>query len=229
MRPVAIGAAAGILVLLVGGIALAATQGGVPTTAQPPPQTDRRGPDGGQGGQGPIRERIRDRLQDRRNGPGAPLPPIGQARPNITISAISGSDVTLQSAAGWTRTITLGDTTTIQRAGQKIAVADLKVGDAVRIRETRNPDGSTTVTELDVVLPTVLGRVTATAADSITLQRADGTTMSVHVGASTTYQVRGVTSATLADIKVGMVVLAEGSQNADGSLEAVSVKAAGLR
>jgi hypothetical protein len=71
--------------------------------------------------------------------------------------------------------------------------------------------------------------VTATATDSITVQRADGTSMTIHVDASTTYQVRGVTNATLADIKVGMAVVAQGSQNADGSLQALTVKAAALR
>lgn len=227
LRPVAIGAAAGLLVLLIGGIALAASQLGTPTIAQPGPQTDR-GPANGKGGPAPIPDRIRDRFPERGFAQ-RPVFPFGvEAAPRITVTAISGSDVTLQSASGWTRTVSVTDATTIERAGQKIAVADLKVGDAVRIRETRSADGSTTVTDIDVVLPRVLGRVTATASDSLTLQRADGTTMTVHVSASTTYQVRGVTTATLADISVGMIVVAEGPQNADGSLEALSVKAASL-
>jgi hypothetical protein len=47
--------------------------------------------------------------------------------------------------------------------------------------------------------------------------------MTIHVGATTTYLVRGVENATLADISVGMVVLAQGTQSADGTLEALAV------
>jgi hypothetical protein len=226
LRPIAIGAAAGLLVLVVGGIALAASQPGAPITAQQPPQAGHGGP-GGKGGPGDqIPPRIERRSPDRGIGP--ERVPLGIG-PQITISAVSGNDITLQTASGWTRMITVTDTTTILRAGQKIAVTDLKVGDTVRLMEARNQDGSTTVTQIEVVLPRVLGRVTATATDSITVQRADGTSMTIHVDASTTYEVRGVTNATLADIKVGMAVLARGSQNADGSLQALSVKAAALR
>jgi hypothetical protein len=237
LRPIAIGAAAGLLVLVVGGIALAASQPGAPITAQQPPQADHGGPGGNGGEHGPGGNRgpgsqVPPRIEHRfpNGGPGPGRLPLGAAiGPEITISAISGSDITLQTASGWTRTITVTDATTILRAGQKIAVTDLKVGDAVRLMEARNEDGSTTISQIDVVLPRVLGRVTATAADSITVQRADGTSMTIHVDASTTYDVRGVTNATLADIKVGMTLVAQGSQNADGSLQALSVKAAALR
>jgi hypothetical protein len=231
LRPIAIGAAAGLLVLLVGGVAFAAGQLGAPETADHLPKVERGA---GAGDDGPghldrdprprIGERVREHIQDHRGG-GAPMP-LARAERGLKITAISGSDVTLETAAGWTKTVTITDQTTIERAGQKIALTDLKVGDAVRIHETRNADGTATITELDVILPRVLGTVSATAADSITLERGDGTTMTVHVTPTTTYTVRGITNATLADVKVGMVALAEGPQNPDGSLQALAVKAA---
>lgn len=229
LRPLAIGAAAGLLVLLVGGLALAASQVGGPTDVATGPQPGRVGA-GGPGpdrGRAPAPDRLRDRPQDRRaQGPAFRLPLRGQLSAGITISAISGSDLTLTSPSGWTRTATVTDATTLTRAGQKIALTDLKVGDEVRVQQTRNADGTTTISQIDVVLPQVIGRVTATTADSIAIGRADGTSMTIHVDASTTYQVRGLTTATLADIKAGMIVVATGPQNADGSLQALAVRAA---
>ena len=226
LRPIAIGAAAGLLVLLVGGLAFAASQFGGPNDVATGPQAGHA--DGGPGrGRMPAPDRLQDRTQDHHaQGPVFRIPVRGQVRPDITISAISGSDITLTSSSGWTRTITVTDTTTLTRAGQKIAVTDLKVGDEVRVRETRNADGTTTISQIDVVLPQVVGRVTATTSDTITIERPDGTSMTIHVDASTTYQVRGLTTATLADIKAGMIVVATGPQNTDGSLQALAVRAA---
>ncbi|HSW42836.1 MAG TPA: hypothetical protein VLM76_10035, partial [Patescibacteria group bacterium] len=51
----------------------------------------------------------------------------------------------------------------------------------------------------------------------------DGSTVVVKVSPSTTYRVRGVDSPTLADVKVGDVVVATGTRNADGSLSATVI------
>ena len=53
--------------------------------------------------------------------------------------------------------------------------------------------------------------------------------MTIHVGSDTKYQVRGVQNATLADISVGMLIVAQGTQNTDGSLQAVAIDAAARR
>jgi hypothetical protein len=75
----------------------------------------------------------------------------------------------------------------------------------------------------------VTGQVSATTTDTITVQRADGTTMAIHVGSDTAYRVPGVANATLSDITPGMVIVAQGTQNADGSLQAVAVYAVSKR
>jgi len=141
----------------------------------------------------------------------------------ITITAISGSDLSLKTADGWTRTITVTADTTITRAGTDITVADLKVGDEIRFAQTRNADGTYTVTKIQLVIPSVAGQVTAVDGSTITVKRFDGTTQTIHVDASTTYTVAGVTSPTLADIKVGAFIVAQGTQRADGSLDAEAV------
>ena len=77
----------------------------------------------------------------------------GQGFREITITAISGSNVTLSTDDGWTRTIAVTDAVDLTKGGQDIAVSDLKVGDQVRFRQTRNDDGTYTVNALAVVVP----------------------------------------------------------------------------
>jgi hypothetical protein len=62
-------------------------------------------------------------------------------------------------------------------------------------------------------------------ADSLVLERRDGSTVTVKVGADTRYAVRGVETATLADIVVGAGVVATGRANADGTFDATTVAA----
>jgi Domain of unknown function (DUF5666) len=238
-RSLAIGAAAGLLVLLVAGIAFGAARLGAlgPSDdrrgAQPPAVTQEgpvgRGGPGGQFGRGPSGDRGQTAP---RGFPQFRIPGVPDAlaeRRQITITAIAGSNLTLATTDGWTRTITAAANTTITRAGQTITVADLKVSDQIRFQETRNADGTYTITAIEVVVPRVAGRVSATTSDSITLERVDGTTMIVHVDSNTIYRVPGVDNATLADISVGMLIVAQGTQNADGSLQALTIAAAAKR
>src|SRR5687768_17826951 len=77
----------------------------------------------------------------------------------ITIRTISGSNVTLATDDGWTRTIAVTDAVELTKGGQDIAVSDLAVGDQVRFRQTGNDDGTYTVEALAVVVPSVRGEV----------------------------------------------------------------------
>jgi hypothetical protein len=147
---------------------------------------------------------------------------------DITISAIDGSSLSLKTDDGWTRTITVGSSTTITKGGQTIAVGDLKTGDQIIFGESKATDGSYTITAIRVVLPVVGGQVTAVGSDSITVDQKGGGSATIHVSASTTYDVDGNSSAKLSDITVGSFVVAEGTQRSDGSLDASAVHA-GLR
>lgn len=219
----------------------------------------------------------------------------------ITITAIDGSNISLKTADGWSRTVTITSSTALTKGGQTISVTDLKVGDSVTFQQTRNSDGTYTVTALQVVVPVVSGsvsavsdsgfslksrdgtswtvtvdastkftlgstraagsksdvkvgsevvvqgpqgsansiaalsvavaqprvsgEVTATTASTITIKKYDGTTQVINVTGSTTYHVAGSSGATLAQITVGMAIVAEGTQNSDGTLTATSVSA----
>ena len=78
---------------------------------------------------------------------------------DITISSISGSSVTLTTADGWTRTINVTGSVELTKGGQSITLSDLAVGDQVRVVQTRNEDGTFTVTGIVVVVPSVGGTV----------------------------------------------------------------------
>jgi hypothetical protein len=171
-----------------------------------------------------------------RRGPKADRPawkgfgaiPFGDAgragwRNDITITAVDGSNLSLKTDDGWTRTIAVTSATTITKGGKTISVGDLTVGDHIRFSQQRADDGTYTVTRVVVVLPTVVGEVKSIAGDTITVTQPGGTTATIHVGSGTTYQIDG-SSGSLSDIKVGSIVIAEGTQRSDGSLDAATVR-----
>jgi hypothetical protein len=142
---------------------------------------------------------------------------------DITITAINGSDLSLKTDDGWTRTITVISTTTITKGGATITVGDLAVGDQIGFAQDRATDGTYTVTAIRVVLPSVVGEVTAIDGNTITVTQPGGTTATIHVDGDTTYQVNGAAGA-LSDVKVGSFIGAEGTQRTDGSLDAAAVR-----
>jgi hypothetical protein len=143
----------------------------------------------------------------------------------ITITAINGNSISLETADGWTRTITVDSGTTYSKSGATIALSDLKVGDEIGFRQTHETNGSWTIDSIVVILPHAGGEVTKIDGSTITVTAPDGTTSTITVNAQTTYAVNGAT-AKLADVKVGMFLVAEGTKNSDGSLTATKVRAA---
>ena len=143
----------------------------------------------------------------------------------ITITAINGNSISLETEDGWSRTITVDSGTTYSKSGDTIALGDLKVGDQIGFRQTREDDGSWTIDSIVVVLPHVGGEVAKVDGSSITLTQRDGTTAAITVNGQTDYVVNGDDSAALADVKAGMFLVAEGTKNADGSLTATRIMA----
>jgi hypothetical protein len=154
-------------------------------------------------------------------GPGGGAGGIGFG--DITITAINGSDLSLKTADGWTRTVTVTSSTTITKAGKTIGIGDLAVGDHIRFAQQHESNGSYTITRIVVVMPTVFGQVSAVNGDTITVTQRGGTASTIHVDSSTTYQVNGA-AGSLKDVKVGSIVIAEGTQRSDGSLDAATVR-----
>src|SRR5688572_19341019 len=126
----------------------------------------------------------------------------GQGFREITITAISGSNVTLGTDDGWTRTIAVTDAVDLTKGGQDIAVTDIKVGDQVRFRQTRNDDGTYTVTALAVVVPSVRGTVSDVTSTGFKVTGRDGAVWTITVNATTEYQY-GTGTGSLADVTNG--------------------------
>jgi Domain of unknown function (DUF5666) len=146
----------------------------------------------------------------------------GQAFGQITVTAISGSTVSLRTVDGWTRTITVTSTTAITKGGGAATLADLQVGDSIRFAQKRNDDGTWTVTAIAILVPQTAGTVTAVGTATITISGRDGTTQTIETTGSTTYHL-GKAAGSRADVTIGSMIVASGTRGSDGSFTATSV------
>jgi Cu/Ag efflux protein CusF len=154
-------------------------------------------------------------------GPGGPGGP-GRGFGAVSITAINGSQLSLKTDDGWTRTIDAAGATVTEADGTAITLADLKVGDQIGFRQTRNADGTYTVTQIVRIPPQASGTVKSVDANSATLTLPDGTTKTIGLTSSTTYTLNG-NAATAADLKVGTRVHATGTVDANGNFTATKV------
>ena len=147
---------------------------------------------------------------------------------DITIASISGSDITLKTDDGWTRTISITDSVALTKGGQPIEVSDLKVGDQVRFRQTRNDDGTYTVTAVAVVVPTIRGTASDITSSGFKVTTRDGSVWTVTVDGSTVYRF-GQGTGSLSDVKDGQPVVVAGNTTGDNQITATTVAVAGDR
>lgn len=147
----------------------------------------------------------------------------GRGFRDITITSISGSNVTLGTDDGWTRTIAVSDTVELTKGGQAVELSALKVGDQVRFSQARNADGTYTVEAIAVVVPSVKGTVSEVSATGFKVTSRDGAVWTIAVNGSTQYQF-GTASGTLADVTHGSNVLVQGTTTADNALTALTVR-----
>jgi hypothetical protein len=147
-----------------------------------------------------------------------------QPQADGSVKAVDATSITLTAPDGSTKTIGITSATKYTLKGQAATAADIKVGDRVHALGTTDTAGSFTATTVDIAPAVVGGTVTAKTASSITITDRGGTTVTIHVDSTTTYQTRGNASASLADVAVGNLVDAEGTLNADGSLNATAVQ-----
>ncbi len=140
-----------------------------------------------------------------------------------TVASVSGSTVTVTRRDGSTSKVILTGTTTYRLGGQEATKDAVVAGAQIVARGTLAADGTLTATSVQVAPAMFAGTVKEKGAGSLTLTTRDGSTVVVDVSSSTTYKVGGITAPTLADVKVGDLVTATGSRNADGSLSATTV------
>ncbi len=165
-----------------------------------------------------------DKAGDRANGGGQGKKSRGgSAFGPITITSINGSTIGLKTADGWTRTIVVAADTKIFLGKEAGQVGDLAVGHEVRLRQTKNADGSFTVVSLTVPAARAGGEVTAVSGNSITIKRRGGSTTTLTVNGSTVYRQGGV-DATKADVKVGSKITATGAPGSSDAFTATIVR-----
>jgi hypothetical protein len=144
---------------------------------------------------------------------------IGRA---ITITKIDGADVSLKTDDGWTRTIAVTSTTQIRIGSQPGTLSDLKVGDTVSLNETKNADGTYTITLIVVRVPTIAGTVTDVTSSGFTVKLRDGSSKTVTVSGSTDFLV-GTAKSSKADLSVGSQVQVEGSDGTSFAARVVHI------
>jgi uncharacterized protein DUF5666 len=135
---------------------------------------------------------------------------FGVGRGGVTITAIDGTKVSLKTADGWTRTITVTAETTITKGGQAIKIGGLDVGDAIAFRQKRNDDGTYRIVAIVVPTPKAAGEVTAVTASSLTIKGRGDKTRTITLNGSTAYQL-GKAKGAKSDVKVGSRVVVEGT------------------
>jgi hypothetical protein len=142
----------------------------------------------------------------------------------ITITKIDGSNLSLQTSDGWTRTIDATDAT-ITKGGKTIAVSDLAVGNTITFRETRQTDGTYKITTIQVVVPTASGTVTAVTSGSVTISQGGNSTRTLTINGSTTYTQSGA-AATSSALVVGARITAQGTVDSAGNFTATTINIA---
>jgi Domain of unknown function (DUF5666) len=138
----------------------------------------------------------------------------GPGRGPITIRAISDSQISLATDDGWSRTITATTTTVITKGGVTIDVGALHVGDEIGFRQTRNADGSYSITAITVVTPKAAGEVTKVDGNEITIKQRGDATKVITVTGSTVYKL-GDAAGSKSDVKVGSSITAAGTVSGD--------------
>jgi hypothetical protein len=139
----------------------------------------------------------------------------------------SGFKVTTRDGSVWT--VTVNGSTKYAFGQGDGSLSDVKDGTTVVVAGTTTGDNALTALGVRVAPDRAVGTVSAKSADSITIKQRDGSSMTVHVNADTTFRVKGIPNAKLSDLAVGMAIGVTGRARSDGSIDADSVAAGMLR
>jgi len=142
-----------------------------------------------------------------------------------TVGAVGDSSFTLKLRDGSTRTVKVSGITTFKVGGADGSKKDLKAGSFVVAAGSEGPGDAFTATSvrIQVRLDRVGGEVTKVTKDTITVKQRDGTSATISVGSDTKLTIRGDSTPTIGEVKVGMRVVAVGTLGADGTLDASAV------
>jgi hypothetical protein len=148
---------------------------------------------------------------------------VPSVRGEVSDVSASGFKVTGRGGAVWT--IAVNASTEYQFGTGDGSLADVTNGTTAVVQGTSTGDNAITALTVRVKPDRAVGTVTSKTADSITITKRNGSTVTVHVDGDTTYLVAGVENADLGDVAVDMAIGVSGRQRADGSIDADAVAA----
>jgi hypothetical protein len=227
-----LGATAGLVVTRAASPTTANTTAASTTKPSPSPSTRHRPSFGSRGGFG--------------FGCGAPFAGAGPGGPSAfgggffggglcggetgTVTTISGSTLTLRTISG-TVTVTTTSNTTYSRENKTVKFSALAVGEVVAVRGTRGTSPTATspiaATAITIQVPSVTGRVQSVSGDTVTLVTSDGQLEYVTLSGATAYHGIGTATATLASVKAGVYIVAQGTQVSLTTFDADNVQVLG--
>lgn len=190
------GVAVALLALVAGGIALAASQPSTPSssTHTTPANTTQSAPATGK-----------------------------RAAIVYTVTAINGGAITA-TASDTSATVTIATSaqTAIVRAGQPASLSDITTGAKLRV-EGHKKAGNITAKKIEIVMPSVDGKVTGVGAATITVKSRQGAVTVNVSGATVIVDAQTRQTVALSAIQPGEKIHAEGTLNSDGSLTALYI------
>ncbi len=148
---------------------------------------------------------------------------VPSVRGEVSDVSSTGFKITTRDGSVWT--IAVNGSTVYQYGTGTGTLADVTNGTKAVVLGTSTGDNALTATTVRVAADKAVGTVTAKTADTITITKRNGSTVTVHVDADTTYLVPGVENADLGDVAVDMAIGVSGRERADGSIDADAVAA----
>jgi large repetitive protein len=143
------------------------------------------------------------------------------------VDAVNGSTITLVDAQGFWRTVDTTGSTLYLKSGQNTQASAVNVGSDVTAIGTIDSDHTDLdASRINVILPTVGGKVTGVSGPAITISSFSGTSQVINTQSSTVFT-SGKSAGSLGDVKVGDFISATGTKGSDGSVEAVKVEIGG--
>jgi uncharacterized protein DUF5666 len=145
------------------------------------------------------------------------------------VSAVSGSTITITDPQGAHVIHVSGATAYRTDSGSASSLSAVVKGAEIEAVGTKNSDGSLNAEMIEIETPRVGGQVSAISGTTITVTDRRGTE-TIHVSASTQYDTVTMgangptkTASSLSAVKAGAFIMAEGTRNSDGSLNAQTV------
>jgi hypothetical protein len=140
----------------------------------------------------------------------------------LRVKSVNGTTISATTWGGRPVTVTVSGTTKYREDDMSATLSDVHPGSMILVRGARVGADTIEATNVIIVLPHIGGVVTAVNGSTLTVTGFDGVSHTISVNGNTHFE-RAGHPATLADVKVGTAIVAEGTENPDGSLSAVEV------